>query len=59
MDTSISSPIMMNMKYFTLNEDDPPLNSLLTANKYNIDTKIRRAAVPIVRDHVTSHVMIM
>lgn len=57
MDTSISSPIMMNMKYFTLNEDD--LNSLLTANKYNIDTKNRRAAVPIVRDHVTSHVMIM
>ena len=58
MDTSISSPIMMNIKYFTLNEDDP-LSSLLTANKYNIDTKIRRAAVPIVRDHVTSHVMIM
>lgn len=58
MDTSISIPIMMNMKYFTLNEDDPP-NSLLTANKYNIDTKNRRAAVPIVRDHVTSHVMIM
>lgn len=55
MDTSISSPIMMNIMYFTLNEDDPPLNSLLTANKYNIDTKIRRAAVP----SENSHVMIM
>lgn len=58
MDTSISSPNMMNIKYFTLNEDDP-LNSLLTENKYNTDTKIRRAAVPTVRDHVTSHVMSM
>lgn len=48
MDTSISSPNMMNIKYFTLNEDDP-LNSLLTENKYNTDTKIRRAAVPTVR----------